>query len=172
MRQWPLLAALLLGACATSQAPAPVENAPMPTPATSPPPASVAGPGTRIIDRAAADRLLAADGATLQWISWDRRGTVRVVEQGGTIRLDAAQDQPAGPGRLSVSGVVREIGSDYFILDGTIRITDAPDPGRRCEADKLWHFAVTQNRPYWRLREFEWCDGLTDYVDIYMAGTG
>ena len=61
-----------------------------------------------------------------------------------------------------------EIGADYFVFDGTIRIADTPDAGRRCEADKVWHFAVTQNRPYWRLREFEWCDGLTDYIDIYF----
>ena len=49
-----------------------------------------------------------------------------------------------------------------------IRIADAPDPGRMCEATKSWHFAVTQNRRYYRLREFEWCDGLTDYIDIYF----
>jgi hypothetical protein len=35
-------------------------------------------------------------------------------------------------------------------------------------ADKAWHFAVMQNRPYWRLREFDWCEDLTDYVDIYF----
>jgi hypothetical protein len=173
MTRSPLLAAVLLGACTTGQATAP---APAPTPvppqAAAPAPAPARSAGTQIHDRAAADRLLAATGVTLQWIGWNRRGAVRVVEENGTIRLDAAQDQPDGPGRLAVSGIVREIGADYFVLDGTIRITDAPDRGRRCEADKLWHFAITQNRPYWRLREFEWCDGLTDYVDIYMAGTG
>ena len=24
------------------------------------------------------------------------------------------------------------------------------------------------NRRYWRMREFEWCDRLTDYIDIYF----
>lgn len=165
MRWTSLIALVTLGACASPMAAAP-PSAPVATQEAAIPPA------TRILDRAAADRLLAADGATLQWIGWDQRGSVRVVVENGTMRLDAAQDQPDGPGRLSVSGRVEEIGPDYFILNGTIRITDTPDPGRQCEADKLWHFAVTQNRPYWRLREFEWCDGLTDYVDIYMAGTG
>jgi len=169
VRQIAMLALLPLGACAT---PAPPPPAITQAPVQAAPQQAAAMPGTRILDRAAADRLLAADGVTLQWIGWDRRGSVRVVEENGTIRLDAAQDQPDGPGRLSVSGTVEEIGPDYFILNGTVRITDTPDPGRQCEADKLWHFAVTQNRPYWRLREFEWCDGLTDYVDIYMAGTG
>jgi len=27
---------------------------------------------------------------------------------------------------------------------------------------------VTQNRRYWRIRTFEWCDDLTDYVDVYF----
>lgn len=169
MKGTSVLALLPLGACATLAA-WPATATPHPAPAAAEQSAIMSG--TRILDRAAADRLLAADGATLQWIGWDQRGSVRVVEENGTIRLDAAQDQPDGPGRLSVSGTVVEIGPDYFILTGTIRITDTPDPGRQCIADKLWHFAVTQNRPYWRLREFEWCGGLTDYVDIYMAGAG
>lgn len=81
--------------------------------------------------------------------------------------LTAAQAKSGG-GRLFMDGAVREIGSDYFIFTGTIRIEDTPDPGRRCEATKDWRFAVTQEQPYWRLREFEWCDGLTDYIDIYF----
>ena len=39
---------------------------------------------------------------------------------------------------------------------------------RICEKTKDWHFAITQGRPYYRLREFEWCDGLTDYIDLYF----
>ncbi len=49
-----------------------------------------------------------------------------------------------------------------------LHILDAPDQGRACEADKSWHFAITQQRLYFRLREFEWCDRLTDYIDIYF----
>ena len=84
------------------------------------------------------------------------------------MTLRAAQAQANGPGRLFLDGTVTEIGADYFVFDGTIRITETPDTGRKCEANKVWHFAVTQNRPYWRLREFEWCDDLTDYIDIYF----
>lgn len=141
-------------------------------PEAAPPPlAPTAEAGTRILDRDAAAKLLAADGITLQWIGWNERGHVRVRDEGGTIRLTGSQAEPGGQGRLFVDGKVTEIGADYFTFDGVIRIVDTPDPGRRCEADKTWHFAITQNRPYWRLREFEWCDGLTDYVDIYMPGT-
>ena len=137
-------------------------------PASTLPPAVPSTAGTKILDRAAAERLLGADGITLQWISWNYRGSFDAWDENGTIRLRGSQDEADGPGRLEIDGEVREIGADYFVFDGRISIRDTPDAGRRCEADKTWHFAITQNRPYWRLREFEWCDGLTDYVDIYF----
>lgn len=154
-------AAQLLAGCATADSGAP------PAQATAPLPAPVAQQ-TRILDRAAAEQLLHNSGVTLQWIDWNTRGVANVREESGTIRLTASQEASTGPGRLWLDGTVTEIGADYFLFAGTIRITDTPDAGRRCEATRSdWRFAVTQNRPYWRLRTFEWCDGLTDYIDIY-----
>ncbi|WP_133364680.1 hypothetical protein [Qipengyuania sediminis] len=149
---------LVLTGCAASLPPPPV----VPTA-----PVTDAASETRVLDRSALARLLANKGVTLQWLSWDQRGTAFVREENGTVRLTASQAK-TGAGRLFIDGRVTEIGGDHFTLEGTIRIEDAPDPGRRCEATRSWHFAVTQNRPYWRLREFEWCDGLTDYIDIYF----
>jgi len=149
-------------------------NASVPTP---PPPPAVLAPvdsaplppaPTRVLSQADAARLLANTGVTLQWIDWNTRGSASVTQEGGVWRLRAAQAQAGGAGRLFLDGVVSEIGAGYFTFDGTIRIVDTPDAGRKCEARKTWHFAVTQNRPYYRLREFEWCDGLTDYVDIHF----
>lgn len=163
---------LVLAGCAVADPPPPappaaaVADRPQPPPAPAPAPASAAE--TEVRDQDAAVRLLGANGVTLQWIGWDERGPLRVRSEGGTILLTGSQEARGGPDRLFLDGEVREIGTDYFVFDGTIRITDAPDRGRLCEADKLWHFAITQERPYWRLREFEWCDGLTDYVDIYF----
>lgn len=130
-----------------------------------------AGSATRILDTEMADKLRNNAGVTLQWIDWQTRGSVAVRTEGDRWLLSAAQASATGPGRLYLDGRIVEIGADYFLFDGTIRITDTPDQGRRCEARKQWRFAVTQNRPYWRLREFEWCDGLTDYIDIYFPGT-
>jgi hypothetical protein len=158
------LIALLAASAGCAAAP----SAPAPS---APPPPVAAAEATVILDQAAATKLLAADGVTLQWIDWNHRGQLNVRSEAGTIRLSGSQAQSDGPGRLFLDGEVREIGADYFIFDGVIQIDETPDPGRHCKADKLWRFAVTQNRPYWRLREFEWCDGLTDYVDIYMPGT-
>lgn len=105
---------------------------------------------------------------TLQWIDWNNRGTASITARGNSWRLRGAQFETGGPGRLFLDGVIGEIGKDYFLFHGTISITDTPDRGRTCEATKEWRFAITQNRPYYRLREFEWCDRLTDYIDIYF----
>lgn len=158
MKRHVFAAVGLLGvaACASaSDTPQPVASVP-------------AAQSTRIIDPAAAARLRANKGVTLQWIGWNEHGTATVSDNAGTLTLRAAQAQANGPGRLFLDGTVTEIGADYFVFEGTIRISDTPDAGRACEANKTWHFAVTQNRSYWRLREFEWCDDLTDYVDIYF----
>ena len=149
---------LALAACTTMRAPSPAPD--------QPPPAS--WETTRVLDRAAADRLVNNKGLTLQWISWDTRGSAYARWEGDVLRLTGSQAAANGPGRLHLDGYVSEIGAEQFTFVGTIRMTDTPDAGRRCEANKSWSFAITQNRPYWRLREFEWCDGLTDYIDIYF----
>lgn len=156
--RWTTLTLLpfLLAGCTAAQ----------PSPET-PPPASVSSEPTRVLDRDALERLLTNKGVTLQWLGWDQRGTANARMAGERVLLTAAQAKGGG-GRLFMDGAVREIGSNSFIFTGTIRIEDTPNAGRRCEATKDWRFAVTQNRPYWRLREFEWCDGLTDYIDIYF----
>jgi hypothetical protein len=138
-------------------------------PQASPLEPSYPGESTRILSPSDAERLRANHGVTLQWIDWDRRGSV-IVDDGGTLwTLRASQSEAGGPGRLFMEGKVLEIGPGYFTFDGVIRISDTPDPGRSCEERKTWHFAITQNRPYYRLREFEWCDDLTDYIDIYFV---
>lgn len=137
--------------------------------ASSPPAeTSVAEAPTRILDARAAQRLRVNKGLTLQWIDWNRRGTARVTVTGGVWYLRGQQAERGGPGRLTLDGRITEIGRDYFLFDGTVRITDTPDRGRQCEKRDVWRFAVTQNRRYWRIRTFEWCDGLTDYIDVYF----
>lgn len=131
-----------------------------------PPPES--GEQTQVRSTADAQRLLRNKGITLQWIDWNTRGSAFVSREGPLWKLRAAQAQAGGAGRLFLDGVITEIGAGYFTFRGTIRITDTPDPGRSCEKTKDWHFAITQGRPYYRLREFEWCDGLTDYIDLYF----
>lgn len=140
--------------------PAPISPAPKP---------SFAGEATTILSAPDAARLRNNRGVTLQWIDWDTRGTAVVTpSETGLWHLRAAQSEALGPGRLLLDGAILEIGEGYFTFRGTIRIADTPAHGRLCEQNKTWHFAVTQNRRYYRLREFEWCDDRTDYIDIYF----
>ena len=160
----------LVSACAgrpTGGASPPVT--PSPSTSISPAPApSFPGEVTRVLDETNAQRLLNNSGVTLQWIDWDTRGTAIVKRNEGLWSLRASQVQAGGPGRLYLDGSILEVGEGYFTFRGLIRMIDTPDRGRTCEDNKTWHFAITQNRRYYRLREFEWCDTLTDYVDIYF----
>lgn len=123
---------------------------------------------TKITSERDAKRLRTAQGVTVQWIGWEQRGEVHVSRgSDGVWRINGLQRGDGG--RLAVDGVITEIGEDYFLLDGRIVISGTPDRGRLCVEDKVWRFEVTQNRTYYRLREFEWCDRLTDYVDIYFS---
>ncbi len=172
----PLASLILLGACTAASGSPPAPSAPPPVAAPQPAPvaprdpAEPAHPGetTKILSHTDAERLLNNKGATLQWIDWDTRGTAVVTPGDELWRLRAAQTARANKGRMMLDGALLEIGEGYFTFRGTIRIADTPDNGRMCEATKTWHFAITQNRRYYRLREFEWCDGLTDYIDIYF----
>ena len=136
-------------------------------PAGSAPPSEIGR--TTILDAAMAERLRGNSGITLQWIGWDERGTANVATgDNGTWVLRAVQQDESRDAMLLLSGEITEIGSDYFLFDGTVTIRNTPDAGRLCSQDKIWRFGITQNRQYWRLREFEWCDRLTDYIDIYF----
>lgn len=124
---------------------------------------------TRVTSTLDAQRLLSNKGVSLQWIDWSNRDRGSVyVARGPVWHLTAAQAEAGGPGRLWVKGEIVSIEQGSFTLRGTIRISETPDRGRSCEATRDWHFAITQNRPYYRLRDFEWCDYLTDYIDIYF----
>ena len=123
---------------------------------------------TIVSDPAALARLRRNAGITLQWISWDYRGRVRVSEAAGLVHLSGSQHARGGAGRLELDGDVVEIGAGSFTFRGHIAIVDTPDPGRACMRDGDFEFRITQNRHYWRLQQMEQCDGLTDYVDIYF----
>ncbi len=123
---------------------------------------------TRILNRAGAERLFGNSGLTLQWVGWDKRGKAWVaVDEGGVWWLSGEHRNEENSG-LKLEGYVSEIGEDYFLFNGEITIIGTPDRGRMCDVNKEWRFGITQNRKYWRLREFEWCDRSTDYIDIYF----
>lgn len=123
---------------------------------------------TEVRDQAALERLRGNAGLTLQWIGWEKRGILEVSQRGPVVHLSGSQASPDGKGRLEVEGDVVSIDSTSFILRGQIRITGTPDADRSCNKQNDSEFAITQGRKYWRMREFEYCDQLTDYIDIYF----
>ncbi|HEV7234103.1 MAG TPA: hypothetical protein VGN36_07640 [Sphingorhabdus sp.] len=162
----PLIA--LLAAC-QNVAPETAAFAPPPEPPTVADPAPLAPVrATEVRDRTALERLRGNAGLTLQWIGWEKRGLLEVSQRGDVVHVKGAQVAPDGKGRVEVEGDILSIDANHFILRGTIAITDTPDNGRRCVKQGDSEFAITQGRKYWRMREFEWCDELTDYVDIYF----
>lgn len=153
-RPWAI--ALCLWACLWACVPAPALAQGEPEP-------------TRVLSQTDAERLRTVQGITLQWIDWDQRGDVHVSQGAdGVWRLSGEQVDEAGAG-VRIEGVITEIGMDYFLFEGRVQIADTPDLGRACDATRVWRFEATQRRAYYRLREFEWCDYLTDYIDIYFA---
>ena len=154
-------AAVALAAGATRPA---VLAAQAPAPAAQP-----AGMPTKVISPADLMRLINNTGMSLQWMSGQRRGQVRVLVglDDGEWRIMGTHGGP-GDSYVGVDGVISEVGDKYFILNGEVTIRNTPDPGRICRASGQWRFAITQNRKYYRLRHFEWCDGLTDYIDIHF----
>lgn len=123
---------------------------------------------TRVMSPQDLARIAAPEGITLQWIDWDTRGEVRtLVDADGVWRMTGSQTGP-DEAYVGLDGIISEVGENFFTLNGTITIANAPDAGRMCKATADWRFEITQNRKYYRLRRFEWCDGLTDYIDIYF----
>ena len=168
------LSAIMLGGCPAKQAPFASTPEPLAaeteavSTANSPSSVTEALAPTRVLSATDAERLRNNQGLTLQWISWEERGFANVkVQEGGVWTISGEQQNDAG-GLLTLNGHITEIGEDYLLIQGEIAIIAAPDKDRFCSDDKLWRFAVTQDRKYYRLREFEWCDSLTDYIDIYF----
>jgi len=175
------LAALSLANCATydsadtdvaaaaDEAATPTGSPPAPTaPLAKPAQASVQP--TAVNDRQTYDRIVGNSGLSLQWISFygPDRGTLQTELRDGALYLSGRQTNEGQSGSLEINGRVVEVNTDSFIFDGTIAIKGTPDISRTCIKDGRSRFAVTENRKYFRLREFEWCDTLTDYVDIYF----
>jgi hypothetical protein len=124
---------------------------------------------TKVISVEDLSRLINNKGMGLQWMSGPARGEVRVLVDTATGQWFVRGTHGDQSGAyVAVEGFISEVGEKYFQLTGDLTILNTPDAGRTCRAFGDWRFEITQNRKYYRLRHFEWCDGLTDYIDIYF----
>ena len=103
---------------------------------------------------------------TLQWISWDRPGTVN-FKKVGLNQYEISGNQTNGSDYLRIKGHITQISDQELQFEGSIE-TNVASNGGKCLRTGSQMFLVTQNRKYWRLQNMVECFGLTDYVDIYF----
>ncbi|MFC4273919.1 hypothetical protein [Achromobacter aloeverae] len=121
---------------------------------------------TIVQDQAAYERLMNNSGITVQWLWHADRGHLTATDVNDVVSLEGTQSNYEGT--LKIKGDVVAISADRFRFRGTILIVDAPDKGRNCERTGDFDFRISGKRKYWRLQQMEFCDNLTDYVDVYF----
>ncbi|ALM86152.1 hypothetical protein [Bordetella sp. N] len=121
---------------------------------------------TIIQDQVAYERLMNNSGITVQWLWSAKRGHLKAQDVNDVVKLEGTQANHEGT--LKINGEVVAISKDRFRFRGTILILEAPDKGRHCERTGDFDFRISGQRKYWRLQQMEFCDRLTDYVDVYF----
>ena len=106
---------------------------------------------------------------TLQWIGWDRPGSVTIVPvENGWYTISGKQANKEN--YLKINGRIRPVNERELEFEGEIetRIESIYD-GQPCLKTGKRLFKATGDRQYWRLQDMINCDATTtDYVDIYF----
>ena len=102
---------------------------------------------------------------TLQWISWDKPGTITFKPIGKNL-YKVSGSQIIGKQYLKIDGEISQVSDKELSFDGT---TIVNGNGKECVKKDSQKLLSTQNRKYWRMQEMQNCDGIgTDYIDIYF----
>lgn len=109
---------------------------------------------------------------TLQWISWDKPGSVIISEAGsdGWSSIKGSQTGEKG-NYLRIDGKIKPLNDRELEFDGKIELrVDFLNAGEPCIRTGPKLFKATGTRKYWRLQDMTNCEGgtVTDYVDIYF----
>ena len=115
--------------------------------------------------------LIGQHGMTLQWISWDFRGIVKITEEDKVLKIKGEQKSKDGKGDyVSIDGALEVISDRELKFTGKITTKiHYNNGGNPCEKDGVHTFKRTGTRKYFRLQEMQNCDGVVvDYVDLYF----
>ncbi len=115
--------------------------------------------------------LVGQHGITLQWISWDYRGTVKITEENNVLKIRGVQKSKENiTDSVSIEGTLEVINDKEIRFTGKIITTVSyNNQGKPCEKEGTYTFKKIGNRRYWRLQEMKNCDGVVlDYVDLYF----
>lgn len=109
---------------------------------------------------------------TLQWIGWDRPGTVMISSLGdGKYSITGQQLSADQKYYLRIKGELRELSQRELVFTGTIDTrAEGVNNEQECKRSGTYHFSAKGKRRYWRLQEMTNCEGnmVTDYIDIYF----
>ncbi len=114
--------------------------------------------------------LLGRHHLSLQWVSWDRFGSVVVADRAGTLTIKGEQKSRDGADFVRIDGIVTRVDAKEFGFRGTITTQVSHiNGGQPCVREGDFTFAIKANRQYWRLQQMDNpCEPVTDYVDVYF----
>lgn len=121
---------------------------------------------TLVKDIKTKNSLVGIDNLSLQWISWDKFGTLKVEEK--DKKLIATGSQKMNGDSLEIDGYFTMIDTNRLDFNGkiTTRVSHI-NSGKPCYREGDMTFLKYSGRNHWRLQEMlNPCDGVTDYVDI------
>lgn len=112
---------------------------------------------------------------TLQWISWEERGSIVFSSIGkDKYKVTGYQDGKKSKDKctgcyLKIEGIIEKISIENLKFTGKIESSvNFIDSGKPCIKEGTFNFVAKGNRKYWRCQDMEGCDGVTDYIDIYF----
>lgn len=126
---------------------------------------------TQVLDRRTYEALLGDHLFSLQWISWDYFGKATVTaDPSGLLSIKGEQRERGGDGYVRIDGVIEKVEANGFIFNGKITTkVSGNNKGNPCVREGRYTFRSSGGRRFWRLQEGESpCDGVWDYVDVYM----
>lgn len=115
--------------------------------------------------------LIGQHAITLQWVSWENKGIVKITKEGELLRIKGEQKSKENQTDIvSIDGTLEIISDKEIKFSGQIITTVSyNNGGNPCEKNGIYTFKKTGNRRYWRLQEMQNCDGVVvDYVDLYF----
>jgi hypothetical protein len=129
--------------------------------------------GTIVNSRTGYAQLLGRHKLQLQWISWfepKKSGDLTVTDRQGLLVIKGAQRDPRTGDFVEVDGIVTRVEDWTFDFRGRIvtRVSHI-NGGEPCLREGDMTFAIKGKRRFWRLQQMDNpCDGVTDYVDIFL----
>lgn len=124
---------------------------------------------TLIKDSLTKKSLIGNNYCSLQWVSWNKFGTIKTEEKDGKLIVTGSQKMDGNT--LDIDGYFTSVDKNRLDFNGkiTTRVTYI-NSGKPCYREGDMTFLKYEGRPFWRMQEMENpCDTATDYVDISIA---